>query len=333
MNLGIKGRVGIVASLLAAIWGCSDMAPEGDTYQTVYGRLNPTGGAGGDAQDGPPLTDSPEWACLGKPYPMAARTANSSRIKYQVIIVDFDTNRPIPDLVVQACTTGDCAEYPACDPASTPTPTTQCATVTYPAAGAAPVFVIDLPYGFDGGLKLTADPAQYVEMDYFFGGPMIGLPELAPENGGATVVGLPIPVIKQTTRDRVYRDVRLPTVDKTRGVVAVRTLNCLRRAANAPDTTPPQGQRAAGITLESVPDAPDGAVAWTLSNLNIFTPNRLETDARGVAGLLNAPASALDVVAALPDGTRYGDTTTKVGADKIILLELRPGSGLGGWGQ
>jgi hypothetical protein len=335
MNLGNKGRVGIVASLLAAIWGCSDMAPANDTYQGVFG-LSPTGGAGGDVGgDTEALLNTPQWQCLGKAFPMVPRAANSTRIKYRVAIGDFDYSTPIPGLVVQACTTTNCEPIPSCPADSTPTPTQACAIVT-PPSQALPVYTIDLPYGFNGGLKLT-EPTNYVEMDYFFGGLMVGLPDVPLEEGGDTVVGLPIPVIKKSTRQRVYEEVGVPEVDATRGVLAVRTLNCLRQPATGTPTglaAVPQGQRADGVALEAVPKAPDGAVSWTLSNGNSFTKNRLVTDARGVAGFLNAPSENTDVFAVLPDGVttiQANPTTIRVRADVITLAELRPG--LEAWGQ
>jgi hypothetical protein len=338
MNLGNMGRFGFVASLLAAAWGCSDMASPSDTYDTVYPPLEAAGagggGAGGTDQDDPVL-DSEEWGCLKIP-PVVVPRGPQTRILYRVPIGDFDSSQLIPNLSVQACTTTDCDPVAPCPDGADPTPTQPCAIVKPPSA-ALPLYEINLPYGFSGGLKLSGGEA-YVEMDYLFGGPMIGLPELALADGGNVVVGLPIPVIKVTTRARVYREVMLPSVDTTRGVVAVRTLNCYRQPPGVTTTgiaAVPQGQRAQGVALQSVPDDPAGAVSWTLSNGNAFSPNRLVTDARGVAGFLNAPSGNTDLFAVLPGAKTTVPTnlpvTIFVRPDVIILAELRPGNDV--WGQ
>jgi hypothetical protein len=337
MNLGKMGRFGFVASLLAAAWGCSDMASPEDTYNTVVLK-GMTGGSSGDGDgEGPDRTllNSDEWKCLGTPVAPVPRGA-PTRIKYVVQIGDFDVGGLIPNLLVQACVTTNCDPLPDCPAGMDPTPTQSCAIVTPPSA-ALPAYTINLPYGLsNGGLKLT-EPVNYVEMDYFFGGPMIGLPELALADGGDTVVGLAIPVIKKTTRQRVYDEVGVPVVDSTRGVVAVRTLNCLRQPATGTPTglaAVPQGQRAARIAVKAIPDSPEDSVPWTLSTGNSFSPNKLVTDGRGVAGFLNAPSQITDLIAVLPDGVSTilpTSTSTRVRADVITLAELRPGVDV--WGQ
>lgn len=332
MNLG--ERLGLLAVLVGIAGGCSSMAPEDDTYNTLYGTLEPSGGSGGSGgtSSGDISLDAMAWGCLDDvpttlmvPRP----TGTASRIQYRVPIVDFDTPAAIPGLNVQACTTSDCLPLAACA-TSTPMPTEQCAIVTPPAAGGAPVYTINLPWQFDGGLKLTKDP-DYAEMDYFFGGPLVGSPDVALADGGDVVVGLGIPVLKTASRQRAYDEVGAGPVDTARGTLAVRTLNCTR----SPTAAPPigQGTRAAGVALQALGGDPsaDGARAWTLSDRNQFTPNRLVTDPRGVAGFLNARPVVMDVQAELPDGSFYGLASLRVRANVITLAELRPG--LGVWGQ
>jgi hypothetical protein len=161
-------------------------------------------------------------------------------------------------------------------------------------------------------------------MQYVFGGPMKGPPE-----GGYVVRGLTIPLLKSSTRDTIYNDLGLPgSADPTRGVLAVRTLDCTRNA------TGPQGQRAPGVSLRAKPKQPEGSVAWTLSFSNRATPNKLETDARGVAGFVNVLPGTIDVEGVSPvgaHGTSYGATSLPVRAGVITLAEVRVGLDL--WGQ
>jgi hypothetical protein len=205
---------------------------------------------------------------------------------------------------------------PSCDPpASEPD-----VVIRNPVEGQPPfVYAIELPFRFsNGSLRLTA-PA-YAPMDYIFNGPMIGPPE-----GGYVVQGLTIPLLKATTRDTIYHDLGIAgDVDKTRGVLALRTLNCLR--------DPKANPRAPGVKLVSIPNAPkEPAVAWTLSTSNRATANRLETDARGVAGYVNALPLVYDLEGLSPVGPPYGRTSIAVRPGGITLAEIRDGIGL--WGQ
>ena len=338
MNVG--ERIGLLALLfaIAIAGGCSSMAPESDTYNSVIGTTDgeqTTGGSGGTgtgaAGEGPgddvPTIDLQAWACLDTgitmPPPMPRR------IQYRVNIVDFDsqTTNPIivPNLSVEVCTTASCDRVlPACEPGTMPTPTQQCSTITQ---GQLPfIYIIDLPYQLDnGGLKLTAP--GYAQMNYVFGGPMVGTPE-----GDSTVVGLTIPLLTIEARERAYQQVGVDTVDPTRGTLAIRTLSCLRETPNAAAGTPPQGQRTPDITVATDSDAVDEAAeGWSLSNGNQFTPGSLVTDGRGVAGFLNAQPRSIRVRAVLANGEVAVESTLPVLPDVITLAELRPG--LEQWGQ
>ena len=152
-----------------------------------------------------------------------------------------------------------------------------------------------------------------------------------PPEGGYVVRGLTIPLLKTATRDTIYNDLGLPgPADPTRGVLAIRTLDCRRNSMG------PQGTRAAGVRLEAIPAQPPApAVAWTLSFSNRATPNKLETDMRGVAGFVNVIPGSVDVEAVAPVGPPagliYGRTTLSVRAGVITLAEVR--DGLERWGQ
>lgn len=332
MNLG--ERIGLLALLLGIAGGCSDMAPEEDTYNTVILRGQPAGGGGGgDGSASPPLPEA--WECLDEPQLPIER--DETRIQYRVPIVDFDSQplnpRTIPELLVQVCDTATCdPPLPACPPGATPAARQQCVILTNPLPGAPPViWQIDLPYGFANGyLKLTAP--NYAEMNYIFGGPMIGAPE-----GGPVVIGLALPVLTLAARANAYRDVGVGDgQDATAGVLAVRTLDCERPFGNL-SMTVPEGHRAAEVTVEAQPeDPPPPAVAWSVSGNNVFSRDDLLTDARGVAGYLNTEIGALVVNARAPvgdDGVVYPPSaqTFRLRGGVITLAELR--DGLGVWGQ
>jgi hypothetical protein len=267
-------------------------------------------GAAGEANHPPVL--GPEWTCLTAPQKPIMQ--DPKRVTYVVAIVDFDSQpyspTPVSGLKIEVCGS------PSCDP-----PAAEPDVVIHnPVQGQPPfVYAIEFPFRFsNGSLRLTAP--GYAPMDYIFNGPMIGPPE-----GGYVVQGLTIPLLKATTRDTIYHDLGIEgEVDKTRGVLALRTLNCLR--------DPKANARAPGVKLVSVPNAPKApSVAWTLSTSNRATPNRLETDSRGVAGFVNVLPLVYDLEGLSPVGLGYGRTSIAVRPEVITLAEIRDGIGL--WGQ
>ncbi|MGC4091514.1 MAG: hypothetical protein QM756_27270 [Polyangiaceae bacterium] len=301
-----------------ALAGCSSLDPASDTAAKFWSSS--AGGGGAISSGGAPGSGgaaafggtSPDWACLGMPVAIASRTPD--RVHYRVAIVDFDSQPP-PNMptAVEGLEITVCGS-PSCNP-----PFTEPTVVIHnPIEGAPPyLFDIEFPYNFsNGSLRLTAP--GYAPMDYVFGGPLNGPPE-----GGYVVMGQTIPLLKVTTRDTIYNDLGLPgPADPTRGVLAVRTLNCQRNMTGA------QGQRAAGVRLHAIPEAPPApAVAWTLSFSNRATPNKLETDARGVAGFVNVLPGTIDVegIAPVGEGTPYGETALRVRAGVITLAEVRMG--------
>jgi hypothetical protein len=311
----------------AAGMGGSPSAGNGATANggaTVDAGASGRGGESGDAAAGeradagaggeptPPVEVGPEWACLKAPQKPIVQDAK--RVTYVVGIVDFDSQpyspTPVSGLKVEVCGS------PSCDP-----PAAAPDVVIHNPVQGQPSFVyaIEFPFRFsNGSLRLTAP--GYAPMDYIFNGPMIGPPE-----GGYVVQGLTIPLLKATTRDTIYHDLGIAgDVDRTRGVLALRTLNCLRDAKANP--------RALGVKLISIPSAPKApSVAWTLSTSNRATPNRLETDGRGVAGFVNVLPLVYDLEGLSPVGMVYGRTSIAVRPEVITLAEIRDGIGL--WGQ
>jgi hypothetical protein len=338
MNLGNMSRIGSLSLLVAAAAACSDMAPDDQTYETVYGSLQGGGsgsapGGGGSENAGTGGTMEPagplpaEWACLDQPQPLADRVP--SRIQYRVPIVDFDTQtallQAVAGLVIQVCGNAACdPPLPPCPAGGATSPAEQCFTQTAPLP--VPYVVeLDLPWQFsNGSLKLTAP--GYAEMNYIFGGPMIGPPE-----GGSLVIGLPIPLLRNSARESAYLDCGVNGVDPTRGTVAVRTLDCKRNIRNL-SMTVPEGSRAPLVAVSAL-EEPANGVAWALSNDNIFSPNTLQTDARGVAGYLDTDVGVVRLVAEAPIGRQYPSAppNLRVRANVITLAELR--DGLGRWGQ
>lgn len=305
--------------VVSVVSGCSSLDSRSDTAAGLLGvgggqNSATTGGAGSAGAGG----GTGSWGCLEQRPTLLEQPPE--RIQYLVGIVDFDSQPPpntptsVPGLQVTVCGS------PSCDP---PFSAPDVVTVNPIEGQPSYVWMIDFPYNFSNAyLRLTAP--NYAPMEYFFGGPLKGPPE-----GGHVVRGLTIPLLKEATRDTIYNDLGLPgPADPTRGVLAVRTLDCRRSAQG-------QGQRAAGVRLRAIPSAPDApAVAWTLSFSNRATPNKLETDARGVAGFVNVVPGTVDIegVAPLGDGgTPYGATTLPVRAGVITLAEVRYGLDL--WGQ
>jgi hypothetical protein len=338
MNLGNMSRIGSLSLLVAAAAACSDMAPDEDTYTAVYGLGSAGGsgsatgmggtdnaGTGGTPEPTGPLP--PEWACLDEPQPVVDRMP--SRIQYRVPIVDFDTQTSaltaVAGLVVQVCGNASCdPALPPCPAGGATTPIEQCFTQINPLP-VPYVYEFDLPWQFTNGiLKLTAP--GYAEMNYIFGGPMIGPPE-----GGSLVIGLPIPLLRNSARANAYLDCGVSSVDPTRGTVAVRTLDCRRNLRNL-SMTVPEGSRAPMVTVSALDEVENG-VAWALSNDNTFSPNTLQTDPRGVAGYLDTDVGVVRLVAEAPIGRQYpaAPPNLRVRPNVITLAELR--DGLGRWGQ
>jgi hypothetical protein len=288
---------------LAGIIACSSLDPRTDTWA---GELD----AGNGGESGKPLTP-PEWKCLDQPQVPVAR--NPEPVAYVVAIVDFDRQlnalEPIEGLDIVVCGSATCEEPEE-------------VMITGVPDRPPYLYRIVFSYGFDNAvLRLTAP--GYVPMDYILGGRMIGPPE-----GGSTVLGRAIPLLREATLANLYKQLGFTEgPDPERGVLAVRTLNCLRDPMNQDIS------RAAGVQLAMVSDTLDPGTVWSLSFNNIATRSN-ETDERGVVGYLNAPPQAFLVEAVATVGgneVRYGRNAVQVRPGVITLAELR--DGVGRWGQ
>jgi hypothetical protein len=174
--------------------------------------------------------------------------------------------------------------------------------------------ILDFPYGFANAVLRFRAPG-YVDMDYLLGGPMIGTP-----SGEMTVRAIGVPLLLEATRNSIYSQVGLSSVDAARGVLAARTLDC-------------RGERASGVLVQPwLGDVQSPAVAFSLSNNNYAAAESLETDERGVAGFINLAPQNIDVIALAPGGETFvSPTTINIRSGVITLAELRMGLGL--WGQ
>lgn len=268
--------------LIPLSFGCSSMKPGEDTWESLY--------------------TPDEWKCL---LDTEAPIESTGRATYTVPVVDFNSQptapTPVPALAIAVCTSPTCDPvYPVC----TDNPLGQCVNIS----GGPVLYKMDFPAGLSNVVLRLSAP-DYVGMDYVMGGPMV-----------QSTQGLGIPMVPIATRQSIYTNLGAGTVDETRGVLAVRTLDC-------------NNARAQGVTVEAV----DGqieypSIPFRLSNNNLATGATLETDERGVAGFVNLAPQTVDVVARTDYGKEFGGPTTlNIRPNTITLAELRDGIDI--WGQ
>lgn len=265
---------------LLANSSCSDLDDRLDTYRDRIGE----GGA-------PPTTD--EWDCLDD-TPPAAPAMPLPGVAYVVPVVDFaNPPTPIPGLKIKVCQTGDrdCAI-----PVKS--------SVTQPDPMRPFLYRVDLPYGFDGYLDLSAE--NYIGTEYYFGGIVVG-----GQDGQASITGEAIPPPTLVTADNLVKDLARSVRDPDKGILAVRTIDC-------------NGKRAAGVTVR-LKENLDDALAYTLiRNLPVFAVPPRPTDSRGVAGFVNVRDGTVEVEGVLPDGRTYGSVPVRARANKLTVVEVRP---------
>lgn len=187
------------------------------------------------------------------------------------------------------------------------------------------VLALDIPYGFEGYLMLTAP--GYVPTMYYFQGPIIGF------DGAAYVVGEPILLYDAPTLgDQLY--LLLSGVEAglsvDAGFLTVRAIDCLGQVSN-------------GVRVELVGASAPGWVE--LNGLMVLNyDGSLTTDASGIAGFVNQAAPGTMIVEGVapadcgsndsPDGAcspeqRYGRMAVRVRPGAMTITELRPDYGYG----
>jgi hypothetical protein len=233
------------------------------------------------------------------------------RVTYVVPIVDFDSQRAVPDgvpgLQITVCDSAQCdPPVPACSGVLAP----DCVDVQPAPADPPFLYTLSFPYGLDAAVLRLRAPG-YAELDYVLGGPMVGGP------GGVPFVnGLVIAMPLRATAEKISLEMGAsPSPDQH--TLMLRALDC-------------DGQRAAGVSVRT-PGSEQG-IAFILSDDALTRRDTFVTDARGVAGLTGVLSPTIDVMGVSPSGIELGDPTTiELRAGVITLAELR--QGLGVWGQ
>jgi hypothetical protein len=182
--------------------------------------------------------------------------------------------------------------------------------------------VIDLPYGFDGYLLLTAP--DHVPTEYYFQGPLIGT-----YYGETTIAGEPIVLYDSASlADQLYFLGVTPQPDS--GFLMVRTRHCYQGLSS-------------GVRLELLGTDASG---WVMLN-GLMVANldgSLGTDADGIAGFSNIPAPTTAILEGVthddcdpndPEDVtclaelRFGRTAVRIRPGSMTITELRPDYGYG----
>jgi hypothetical protein len=311
--------------------GCSSFDAANQTCEDFPGlsaTCDPsTGGSGGTEGMISPLMPV-EWQCLVAADVPLPRPAMPGRVTYVFPVVDFDSDplQPVPLLVPGV-------ELTVCTNAACTTPAGPDVMINQDQARPF-IWTISMPYGL-GAFSIRARATDYVDTDYYVGGPMVGTPE-----GTTTVVALPLPMPKVSSLDNLLSNIGLPPLGPTStvGILALRTLNCNRPQSLIPGTN--QGARAAGVKVELVTNDPNvDPVPWVLTTGNQASRDLDATDGRGVAGFANLSPRNYTVRGIAPapmdseSGTEIGakPATATVRANAITLVEVR--EGIDQWGQ
>ena len=248
-----------------------------------------------DGSDGPEVP--PAWSCLNETPQAPPANASRPPITYVVPIVDFANppTRPAA-LAITVCQFND-------SDCENPVPAAINPVPNQPPA----VVAITVPYGFDGYLKMTA--TDYVDTEYYLGGPMLGNLD-----GTTTVQGIPIPMLRQSVMDGMFTDL-IQTRDITAGVLAIRSINCLGVPADNVDVKMDDPVRGFGYTL--------------INNQPVASDPPLPTDTRGVAGYANVPPGGTSVRGFVGDSV-IGRTGFRVRENQLTVGEVRSDAGLYG---
>ena len=294
-----------LAPLLLPLVACTSLSPQSDTWLTSSSS-----------------TADPLWSCLNQPVSLTLPDAAPATATYVAAIVDFYSQptllTAIPNLAVDVCADPICAN-----------PITNKVTITHPMAPF--IWSFEMPYMVDG-VFLRTSAEGYVDFNYVLGGPMVGTPY-----GNSTIDGLVIPPITESALDDLYTQVNAGPRDTSKGILAVRTLNCYLKPDGSPDQMQSRGERVQVQVTELSRNAPPPppAVGWALSFNNKARPainNVLPlTDSRGVVGYFQLEPGNYEVKATAPTGAMLADTIWTVYANVVTLAEAR--RGLEVWGE
>ena len=340
--LGMRRLAGTAVVLLAlsGATGCSSLESAADTFCTFNScpDISPPGNDGGgpgldatvaadteaaadasDAQDTQDTQDAPSdaprlpWWCEAngsaqtRVDPLPAPNPKPMKVRYRFQIFDFGSavnNLPrfVTNLTFISCTNSD----PGCVgvDAGTVKPPLAVTTPTM----TAPYYQIDLPYGFSGSIRITSP--GYIPTQYFFGGPLVGMPSGAIDTTDGTLLiqGAYITPITEADADRLYQQLGMVARDPNLGLLGARLLDC-------------NGDRAAFAFLKVT--SPTGLGYSLVQNLPVLG-DPPQTDSRAVAGYVNMAVRNYFAEGLTPNGGSYGrNTPTVIEANTLTILEIR----------
>lgn len=304
-------RVGMpLVSLLLALsaLSCRELDPTVDTCIST-GVCEEDNEVTEDSGLDPDPSTTP-WGCLTNPYrPPAERPEN---VLFAMAVVDF--NNPsaevaIPGLNIQVCQPSDltCAQ-PLTGTPQMPGPIRVLQMVPDQPP---PLFLVGLPFGFNGYLRLNAPGFLQTEY-YFFGELGLNFEGLGTESMPPLVRGETITLPQEDRIAEFFDAITRTPRDVDTGIVALRTFDC-------------QGNRAADVSLEILSDTTGDEIPWVFSQG--YPLRDTKTDSQGVAGFANLSPSdgnTVRIQGINPSGIPYGSVTLPVRASTLTFAEVRP---------
>jgi hypothetical protein len=263
-----------------------------------------------------PLTADPKWACLGQPgVALPIPDPVPKNIAFALPISDYRVMPPIPvpNLTVTACQIQD---YACNDPAGLVLSPMNYPVVLYGNTYQVPVYPIVMPYGIDAFIRITAP--NYLQTEYYLGGPLLGSRDNMMMNGLPVVVALPVTPILASDADNLALTIHTKR-EPGDAIVAMRTLDCNDESTD-------------GVTLSL---SVDGVPFTFLTGQPSFAAD-LPTDASGLAGFANiaVPAgsfSNVTVEGTAPNGMTYGKINVTIRPGQLTQANIRPDTGLFGF--
>jgi hypothetical protein len=293
------GAVAAVAVLGSFLCGCTSLASGADTEEQLV----------------PP---DPQWACLdGAPSSLPLLDPVPKNIAFALPISDYRIVPPVPvpGLTVQACQIQD---YDCATSVGLVLSPMDSEVMLYGTTYSVPVYPIVMPYAIDAFIRITAP--NYLQTEYYLGGPLLGARTDLIQDGTHVVVSLPVTPILAADADNLAQAVHI-TRKPNDAIVAMRTLDCM-------------DQPAAGVTLSL---SVDGTPFTFLTGQPSFAAN-LPTDATGLAGFANIAVPSGDnsftnvtVEGTAPNGKPYGRVNITVRAGQLTQGDIRPDIGLFGF--